>query len=367
MRLFQRALIGVIAWFAFAAPIALREQALIQEQTGPLVIALLAVSIAPIFLRYKHPTLALALALFISLSLQAFGSVGPSVAILVALTIFEFNQRNSIKVAIVATLSSAVMVATFSVFVEQAPESIWLAHAAFIGLAGAVGRAIRVQRKLVDETMQRAINAEKSRDALAAEAVAKERLDIARELHDSIGHRLSVINLQSQSIEISDANLTNETRESLKAISVSSREALTEIADFLDSLRTESGKLPKVAEIDELILQFQNRGMKISSESIDLSNLMNSERKDALVKSLREGLNNAEKYGTGFAEITFSRGSKKILMTITNKIKDDQTKSEGGLGILGIRERLESLGGAVHAHNNGDLFTLVVEIPQVEE
>ena len=364
MAIFRKLLIGVVAWLAFSGPILARESELLSGDAGALVFALLVSGVLPLVLRYRFPTLSLSIALIISLSLQALGSLGPSVALLVGLALFEFNQRYPLRLAVIATIGSASIVSAYSFAAGAAPEAIWLAHFAFIGLAGTIGRAIRVQQKLIAETEQRAIQAEKSRDAKAAEEVAKERLLIARELHDSIGHRLSVINLQAQSIEQSDSNLNSATKKSLREISESSREALSEIGVFLESLRGHTRDLPQIPEFETIINQFRLRGLKIRSETLNLSSIAELERREALTKGLRESLNNAEKYGDGEVDILFLDQDNWVHVSISNQIKDGHQGQKAGLGLIGIRERLELLGGTVSAKSENNRFVLTMSLPK---
>ena len=106
-----------------------------------------------------------------------------------------------------------------------------------------LGRASRLWRTRVS-------HAEQHQRDLARLAVAEERVRIARELHDSVAHSLSVIAVQSDAAEAALAHDPDRAREPLRAINASARGSLHEIRDMLHLLRTDDVNTVDVRTVD---------------------------------------------------------------------------------------------------------------------
>src|SRR5437763_1451590 len=129
----------------------------------------------------------------------------------------------------------------------------------FLGGVWLLGRWVRRRRRTTHELEQHAARLEADREALAREAVAEERARIAREMHDSVAHSVSVMVLQAgAAAHVLEAS-PREARASLEAIQETGREAIMELRRMLGLLRDPSvaaaplAPQPSVDGLEELV------------------------------------------------------------------------------------------------------------------
>src|SRR6202034_986319 len=150
----------------------------------------------------------------------------------------------------------------------------WLAVSyEVIGIAGVViaGLYVSTRRAYLAELRDRAQRLERERDASSALAAAEERARIAREMHDSVAHHLTVI------VALSDGALRAVTRspaeacDAIRDVSGTARQALAETRRLLGVLRAGSGQelrqpLPGLADLDDLLRRVRSAGLPVRCE-----------------------------------------------------------------------------------------------------
>jgi signal transduction histidine kinase len=187
-------------------------------------------------------------------------------------------------------------------------------------------------------------------------AVADERARMARELHDIVAHNLSVVVLQAAGARAqADPDADAST---LEKIERSGREALVEMRRLLGVLRSEGedpslAPQPGIAQLDALAASVRTHGLAVEltvegdcaglPPALDLS----------AYRIVQEALTNAIKHaGRASAQVRVSRGGDAVTIDVVDDgggVPPDET-SNGGHGLVGMRERVALFGGELRAH-----------------
>jgi signal transduction histidine kinase len=194
----------------------------------------------------------------------------------------------------------------------------------------------------------------------AAEAKARapgERLRIARELHDALGHHLSLISVQAGVALHVNEELPEPVRASLTAIKQSSGEALTELRSVLEILRQEGERAPRspassLDRIDDLVSQAAAAGIDVHTETEGDVHPLPFGVDVAAYRIVQEALTNVARHaGQASATVRLDYGDDEL----TVEVDDDgngasATSTHGsGKGVVGMRERAAALGGELEA------------------
>ncbi len=244
-----------------------------------------------------------------------------------------------------------------------------LQPAVLIAFAAALGSAIRSYFDALESARERARKAEESREAEARRRVAEDRLAIARDLHDSVAHRIAVINLQAG---VAARSLRSDPEEAEGAIAIvgdAARNVLTELNDMLGLLRTSAERDivdgPDFARIDGLLALFAKSGLKVHVH-VDGEPYPLDTRAGAIAyRVVQEALTNAYKHGLDrTAELELGYTREELIIRIRNAMTDPPAPSGAdGHGLAGMRERLAEVGGTLSLHPGQGSFELVATLP----
>jgi signal transduction histidine kinase len=233
-----------------------------------------------------------------------------------------------------------------------APSPAGLAGlAAWLLVLLGVGEGIRIRR-------ERAAEAARIREEEALRRAGEERLRIARELHDALGHHLSLINMQSGVALHLNKELPDQARSSLTAIKQASKEALSELRSVLDILRQEGEPAARsptwtLARLDDLVSQAAAAGLEVRAETDGEVRRLPFAVDVAAFRIVQEALTNVTRHaGPATATVRVSYGDRDL----TLQVDDDGRGQQGhdrepgsGKGITGMRERAAALGGDLDA------------------
>jgi signal transduction histidine kinase len=197
-------------------------------------------------------------------------------------------------------------------------------------------------------------------------ATTKERNRLAREIHDSLGHYLTVVNIQ---ISAAQAILAQDRARALDHLAKAqglTQEGLAEIRRSVATLRaspTESHPLPDA--LAKLIEQWNSAGRRATLTVVGTVHQLTPQADLTLYRTAQEALTNVSKHaGTSHVGLTLDY---RIDGPVRLKIQDNgagSADSQGGFGLLGVRERVQLLGGEVCIRTQvGKGFTLEVELP----
>lgn len=211
-------------------------------------------------------------------------------------------------------------------------------------------------------------------EAVRADAVdhgiTQERLRIARDLHDSIGHHVAVANMRLGAAEM---QLLEESGPVLEEIA-GAREALASVLQetqaTLHLLRRDGEPLtvtPGHLAVPELVARFAAGGLPLSSRVEGLDAPVTPRSSAAIYRMVQEGLTNAQKYGTGQVTVTVERIDDEVRVQVANvRAPGAATDAVGGHGLIGLRERAESVGGRLEVRSDDTLFWITADIPLTE-
>jgi signal transduction histidine kinase len=242
------------------------------------------------------------------------------------------------------------------------------------GLAWAVawfaGERTRLRREQIAEFKERALRAEREVERERLLAVAEERARIARDLHDSAGHTISVIAVRAGAARLRHHQDPDRSQAALAAIEELARQTASEIDQLVGSLReggSPSGAVeapPGLASLDTLIAHHQAAGLQVAADASGAPRPLAVAADQAAYRILQEALTNAARHGTGSARIEVAFGDAAVELSVTNPVPPGgSARSGGGHGLIGMRERATLLGGDLDAARANGTFRLRARIP----
>jgi signal transduction histidine kinase len=216
------------------------------------------------------------------------------------------------------------------------------------------------------EVERRAEEAERTRDEVARRRAVEERLRIARDLHDSLTHSISVIKVQAGVATHLARKNGDEPSEALLAIQEASSDAVRELRSTLDVLRRDEN--PNGSGVDQLpalVERARSSGLPTAYTVVGDRRPLPPEVDQAAYRVVQEALTNVSRHaGTATASVrlTFDR------RTLTVRVDDDGAGSQRppvpGYGLIGMRERVTAVGGRLRAEPGASGgFTVLAELP----
>jgi signal transduction histidine kinase len=205
------------------------------------------------------------------------------------------------------------------------------------------------------EARQRAERAELERELRARAAVADERTRIARELHDIVGHSVSVMTVQAAGVRRLLREDQEREREALLAIEETGRAALTEMRRLVGVLRRADDEpalvpQPSLERVAKLVEQTRDAGLptelRIEGETTALAQGIDL----TAYRLVQEGLTNALKHANAtHAEVVVRYDDGTVELVVRDDGTGDGAGGGSGHGLVGIRERVALYGGELFA------------------
>ncbi|MFC8763029.1 sensor histidine kinase [Streptomyces sp. NPDC057193] len=241
----------------------------------------------------------------------------------------------------------------------------------------AVGRAQRTRSAYLHEVEQRALAAEREQEARARQSATEERLRIAREVHDVLGHSISLINVQSGAAlhrlgkgPAPEAGLATAT-EALEAVKATSKDALRELRATLGMLRRADEPTPTappssgLALLGDLAGRARSAGLDVRTESTGTPVSLPPAVDLAAYRIVQESLTNITRHARAkTVRVSLDWGTDTVRLRIED---DGEGAPEGrplGSGIRGMAERARALGGGLTADNGeGGGFLVDARLP----
>ncbi|MER6175876.1 histidine kinase [Streptosporangium sp. NPDC001681] len=230
------------------------------------------------------------------------------------------------------------------------------------------GHNVRARRLAIGLLAQ---EEQRSRQALAGQAVLEERARIARELHDVVAHHMSVIAIQAEAVPLRAAGDAERLEEGLREIRALSLAAMTEMRRVLGVLREDDGHAdiapqPGLGRLEELVDTARSAGLTVTLKvGGDLTGLPTAVSLSAY-RIAQESLSNAMRHAPGSAvSMRIARYGAELHVQVTN---DAGHRSPGeprrmGHGLIGMRERVSMLGGSLWAGPVGAGFAVTAILP----
>ena len=203
---------------------------------------------------------------------------------------------------------------------------------------------------------QRAEEAERTRDELARRKAVEERLRIARDLHDSLTHTISVVNVQAGVAVHLARKRGEDVPPALLAIQEAGAEAARELRTTLGALRSsDDGDSGGLGQLDSLVARAQAAGLPVTVTVTGTERALSPEVDQAAYRIVQEGLTNVSRHaGKACASVWLHYSPEAIAVQVDDDgagmADGDGTRSAGtGLGLIGMRERVTALGGRLLA------------------
>ncbi|QYN21919.1 sensor histidine kinase [Amycolatopsis sp. DSM 110486] len=248
----------------------------------------------------------------------------------------------------------------------QAWEIVGFVAALMLVLPLLAGLWMHQRAVLVDALHDRADQAERTRDLLAERAVTAERRRIAREMHDVVAHRVSIVALQAGALSVRAPN--DETARLAEVIRESSAAALTELRDILRVLREEETEpkalpSPTLDGVAQLAGDLAAAGADVDAEVPDPLPQVPEMVGRAAYRIVQEALTNAAKHAPGAPiRVRLSLDSGKLVVEVANALGASAGLPGAGYGVIGMRERVTLAGGALRVgpDSSGDYVVRAV-------
>ncbi|WP_058233981.1 sensor histidine kinase [Devriesea agamarum] len=251
-----------------------------------------------------------------------------------------------------------------------APGWAYAAHVAVLAVAYLWGRWRRQESEFRERELE--ANAELAR--------AEERNRLIAELHDILGHSLTVIYAQANA-QVARNSSDPDTRESLRAIRDVSKSALGDLRSLVGSTASTADSPPTspptgIVQIPNLLTSARMSGIEIRAQIPDGPGLLELNKEISprtsltITRCVQEGLTNVLRHGDSAhgIDIELSRDSRQIALRISNAIPQHHRERPGssGLGLKNLRARVTALGGHIEigqAERNQRMFEMKVYLP----
>ncbi|MEU0727696.1 histidine kinase [Streptomyces sp. NPDC006140] len=325
---------------------------------GGLLLALSLGLSLPLLRRRTHPGAALAATVPFAL-VNAWTGAALQAALLQLVLVYHLALRRALRNLWWAT---ALVIAPVLVSVVRHGEGSWDqqigSQLMSITVAALIGVTVRTRRNYTEALEDRARRLERERDQQAQLATAAERARIAREMHDIIGHNLSVITGLADGGRYAAAKSPERAAQALDAIATTSRQALTELRRLLDVLGEEEKQQadltpqPGLTDLDQLLDGVRSAGLPVRTTTHGSPTLPIG-RQLTVYRVIQEALTNTLKHGgpdaTADIELSYE---EKGAVTVTIMDTGDGGRPQnlaGGRGLPGMRERTALYGGTLEA------------------
>jgi signal transduction histidine kinase len=324
-----------------------------REPLDALAYILLAAGPVALLARHRFPVTVYGVVFGTTLAYSLIGY--PQGPIWLALIISFFNVvLTSHRLVAVISLASGYfgfLWLPYLLDLEPAPTvAAALGLAAWLLVLLSAAEFVRVRR-------ERAFEAARIKTEEARRRASEERLRIARELHDALGHHISLINVQSGVALHLNEELPEQARSALDAIRQASKEALSELRSVLDILRQGEDQAPRsptptLGRLDNLVSQAQAAGLSIRTQTVGEARRLPFGVDVAAFRIVQEALTNVSRHAEqATATVRIAFGERDLIVQVDDDGRGSaqHAKPGTGKGILGMRERVAALGGELEA------------------
>jgi signal transduction histidine kinase len=341
---------------------------------GPLSYAAIAAGCLALAVRRRAPVPVLFVTTGCVLAYAVSADPTPSAAafpVLIAVYTAVKDGHPLLTAAAGAVLLSGSLAAALAAGAAQPPRALVDRTTLLLGwfvAAGIAGTVSRHRQAYLEQAEERAAEAERTREEAARRRAGEERLRIARELHDSLTHSISVIKVQAGVAIHLARKRGQDVPGALLAIQEASADAMCELRATLEVLRDSIGEPSGsgLGKLDSLVGRVRSAGQPTTVTITGQARALPAAVDRAAYRIVQEALTNVSRHaGPATATVTISYGPQELAV----HIDDDGQASPllppaSGNGLTGMHERVTALGGRLHAHprpRGG--FTVRAELP----
>ncbi|MEU8249704.1 histidine kinase [Nonomuraea sp. NPDC048916] len=282
-----------------------------------------------------------------------YGALYPGIfaaapALIATYTAATLGRRN-LAVALAVTLAVGVGVLVALSDTDPEPGGLSLLSGWLVA-AVVFGEVTRNRRAYLNEVEQRAIEAERTREEAALRRAGEERLWIAQELHDTLTHAISVINVQtSVALQLLERD-PGLARTALRAVKESGHEAMHELRATLGVLRQAEldGQEAGLARLPRLVERAEAAGLPVKMVVIGDRRELPPEVDRAAYRIAQEAFTNVLRHaGPASITLTIAYAPEMITLRVEDDGNNDAGTAEHGMGLIGMRERAVAVGGSL--------------------
>ncbi|GAA2813953.1 sensor histidine kinase [Crossiella cryophila] len=229
----------------------------------------------------------------------------------------------------------------------------------FVLLPAVLGRSSARRTLLVEALRERAVYLERERRSLVAEARIRERTRIAVDMHDSLGHHLTLISLQAGGLKLA-ASQDPAQAEAAGILHDTARRAMEELREIIGVLGQDSQDVPmharRLDQLPELLESARTSGARVSQAQTGQPVPLPRPIENAIYRVAQEGLTNALRHAPGGAvTVRLNYESDAVIIEVVNTLATAPPRGGGsGQGLTGLRERVRLAGGVLHAAHTAD-------------
>ena len=329
-----------------------------------------------VIIRWRHRRPALVAGLLTAFSFVSASSAGPASWMIGSLA----SHRRWRLLAVVAPFNVLAGIVQERVGVTEDTLPLWVSTAfgcLVVGILTATGYAMGAQRQLVDSYRERALTAEREQQARVAQARAAERTRIAREMHDVLAHRISLVAMHAGALGYRSDLSEEERGSAAKSIEDNAHRALSDLRAVLGVLRdpTQPADVaperpqPGLDDIAALVAEEQAGGMRVRLSDRVEDDVPAATGRTAY-RIVQEALTNVRKHAPGTAVTVDVAGSTAdgLVIGVRNAAPVGPAAAPAlpasGLGLLGLAERAALAGGRIsHGTDPGGGYAVRAWIP----
>lgn len=343
--------------------------------------------------RRRYPVIVLLLSAGAVISYYAAGYPAIGVAVPLAAAVFSAAEQGRISAAAATAATVLGISVAYRLAAGQDPSVVvgydLPGHALLLAAAIALGYGLRARRELRRQAAEIGeLTAERSAREAEQRATA-ERLAIARELHDSVGHALTVVALHAQIAEEAltsgEASISDEAstpdeirtvderalRDAVEVIAATTSKTFDDLRRTVASLRREDpgSRAPlRLADLESAVLPARRAGLEVVT-SVSVVSPLPPTLEAATYRIVQEAITNVVRHADASrADIEIRQSDGHLHLAIVNdgRVSPDPSPSTGeatGRGLSGMRERALLLGGTFSAGSEGSGFAVRASIP----
>ena len=316
-------------------------------------VALVALTAGALVVRRRHPVAVLEVVFGVTLVYFVLGYANGPIWLTLIVAYFTAVVRGHRLAAAITAVAGVGIFPWLDYLLRDRPGPSFVGIAALgawlLVLLGSA-EAVRVRR-------ERAAEAARIKEEEALRRASEERLRIARELHDALGHHLSLINVQAGVALHVNEGLPEQARSSLSAIKQASKEGLAELRSVLEILRQEGERAPRsptstLARLDDLVAQAAAAGLEVRIETDGDVRPLPFGVDVAAFRIVQEALTNVTRHAgpaTATVRVAYGEGDLTIQVDDNGRGLETPVTPGTGKGLLGMRERVAALGGDLEA------------------
>jgi signal transduction histidine kinase len=336
--------------------------------------ALLGAAVAALAWRRRYPLVVLGITLLAAATYYTLGfPAGPEpLPFVVALYSVASMGRRGITISVAA---GALLVVELTEVVKSSTleTSDMLPVVAWLIVVIVLGEFSRSRRDYLLEVEERALAAERTREAEACRRVAEERLRIARELHDSLGHHLTVVIMHAGGALLHSGTDPEPAYAALATIKSAGQEALRELRGTLQVLREfdadpAEARLrprPTLEQLDDLVRRTEAAGPAVTTQVLGERRSLPANVELTAFRIVQEALTNVSRHAAAdTVRVSLRYERDHLVVQIDDDGHGPTTPDGGGTGLIGMRQRAAAIGGQLVAGpRDGGGFHVYARLP----